>query len=232
MLHAKAMYVDVVEVEGARVFTFRASTNSIDRQNEILDQSGWQLDNYRANPVILDSHRYDSVHDIIGRATRVEVMDGALEVDVIFADEDVEELVSKGFLRTVSVGFRSLARRPGVTPRDPMTHTQMELLEVSMVAIPANRDAVRLRSLVEGKASRRTIKGMQEAIAQAIELLSALLDPAAPNPLVEEAGDAPEAKAAEVDTPEAGPAPEPPKFTVPDEVASKLLAFAKEATNG
>jgi len=39
MLVVKAQYVDVVETEGARVYTFRASTASVDRQNEIVDQT-------------------------------------------------------------------------------------------------------------------------------------------------------------------------------------------------
>jgi HK97 family phage prohead protease len=148
----KAQYVDVMETEGARVYTFRASTGAVDRQNEIVDQTGWSLDSYRQNPVVLDSHKYDSIEDVIGRAVRVEVVGDALEADIIFADtekgECAEELVNTGFLRTVSVGFRSLARRPGGAGQ-PLTHTQAELLEISLVAVPANRDAVRLRSVDE-----------------------------------------------------------------------------------
>jgi HK97 family phage prohead protease len=149
----KAQYVDVIESEGARVYTFRASTGAVDRQNEIVDQAGWSLDSYRQNPVVLDSHKYDSIEDVIGRAVRVEVVGDALEADIIFADtekgECAEELVNTGFLRTVSVGFRSLARRPGGAGQ-PLTHTQAELLEISLVAVPANREAVRIRSADEG----------------------------------------------------------------------------------
>jgi len=149
MLVVKAQYVDVVETEGARVYTFRASTASVDRQNEIVDQTGWVLDSNRASPVLLDSHLYDSIEDVIGRAVRVEVIGDALEADIIFADtekgECAAELVNTGFLRTVSVGFRSLARRPGGAGQ-PLTHTQAELLEISLVAVPANRDAIRIRS--------------------------------------------------------------------------------------
>lgn len=149
----KAQYVDVIESEGARVYTFRASTGAVDRQNEIVDQTGWSLDSYRQNPVVLDSHKYDSIEDVIGRAVRVEVVGDALEADIIFADtekgECAEELVNTGFLRTVSVGFRSLARRPGGAGQ-PLTHTQAELLEISLVAVPANREAVRIRSAEEG----------------------------------------------------------------------------------
>ncbi len=43
----KAQFVDIIESEGARVYTFRASSSSVDRQNEIVDQNGWQLDSYR-----------------------------------------------------------------------------------------------------------------------------------------------------------------------------------------
>jgi len=149
----KAQYVDVIESEGARVYTFRASTGAVDRQNEIVDQAGWSLDSYRQNPVVLDSHKYDSIEDVIGRAVRVEVVGDALEADIIFADtekgECAEALVNTGFLRTVSVGFRSLARRPGGAGQ-PLTHTQAELLEISLVAVPANREAVRIRSAEEG----------------------------------------------------------------------------------
>lgn len=149
----KAQYVDVIESEGARVYTFRASTGAVDRQNEIVDQTGWSLDSYRQNPVVLDSHKYDSIEDVIGRAVRVEVVGDALEADIIFTDtekgECAEELVNTGFLRTVSVGFRSLARRPGGAGQ-PLTHTQAELLEISLVAVPANREAVRIRSAEEG----------------------------------------------------------------------------------
>lgn len=178
MLTTKASYVEVAEVEGARVFTFRASTASVDRQNEVIDQAGWDLESYRSNPVVLDSHKYDSVHDVIGKAIRAEVVNGSLEVDIIFADDDCAELVSKGFLRTVSVGFRSLARRPGAGAGAPMTHTRMELLEVSLVAIPANRDAVRLRTLeetMEAKAGRRVSKATAEKIREAVQLLQSLL---------------------------------------------------------
>ena len=121
----------------------------MDRQNEIVDQNGWQLDAYRENPVVLDSHRYESIEDLIGRCVRVEVVNGSLECDIIFADcekgEMAEELVNTGFLRTVSVGFKSLERRPGGAGQ-PLTHTRAELLEISLVSVPANRDAVLLRS--------------------------------------------------------------------------------------
>lgn len=227
MLHLKADFIGADEQ--ARTFTFRASTASVDRQGEVIDQAGWQLDAYRRNPVILDSHRYGSIDDILGKAVRVEPMPEGLEVDVEFTDTEkgrmARRMVEDGFLRTVSVGFRSLGRKPGMRAGEPMTHTAMELLEVSMVAIPANRDAVRLRG-VEGdvidetKAGRRLSKSSEDKIRAAIALLMGLLG--------EETYEEPMADDMEMD----GMKPRKPKaFAVPDDVAAKLAAFAKEATN-
>ena len=235
MLHLKADFIGADEQ--ARTFTFRASTASVDRQGEVIDQAGWQLDAYRRNPVILDSHRYGSIDDILGKAVRVEPMPEGLEVDVEFTDTEkgrmARRMVEDGFLRTVSVGFRSLGRKPGMRAGEPMTHTAMELLEVSMVAIPANRDAVRLRGVEdevtdEIKAGRRLSKSSVETIAAAIALLQGLL--------AEEVGDQPmvtDAMKPDEDTHKPGqePAHKPRKFTIPDDVAAALAAFAKEATN-
>lgn len=172
----KAQFVDIIESEGARVYTFRASSNSVDRQNEIVDQNGWQLDSYRENPVVLDSHRYDSIEDIIGRCIRAEVVNGALECDIIFCDSEkgecAEELVNTGFLRTVSVGFKSLERRPGGAGQ-PMTHARAELLEISMVSVPANRDAVRLRSHDDGD----VVANNGGSITELHEFVQSLTDP-------------------------------------------------------
>jgi HK97 family phage prohead protease len=225
MLHIKADYLQAGE---AGTYTFRASTAAVDRQNEVIDQQGWDLGAYKANPVILDSHRYGSIDDILGKASRVEVMSEGLEIDVQFAPtakgQMAQQLVEDGMLRTVSVGFRSKGRRPGQRSGEPMTHTAMELLEVSMVAIPANREAVRLRG-VEGddvtdetKAGRRLSKASAEKIRAAMAMLAELLDEH-----FEEMGEKPEV---------AGMHDKPNGLDIPGEVAAKLAAFAKEAKNG
>ena len=224
MLHIKADYLQAGE---AGTYTFRASTAAVDRQNEVIDQQGWDLGAYKANPVILDSHRYGSIDDILGKASRVEVMPEGLEIDVQFAPtakgQMAQQLVEDGMLRTVSVGFRSKGRRPGQRSGEPMTHTAMELLEVSMVAIPANREAVRLRGVEdevmhEEKAGRRLSKASAETIMHAVQLLQGLL--------ADEMGDEPMMEA------DGMMKPKPKGLEVDEELAAKLAAFAKEATNG
>lgn len=226
MIHVKADYVGQGQ-EG--IFTFRASTSAVDRQNEVIDQAGWKLDAYRSNPVILDSHRYGSIDDILGRARRVEVGPEGLEVDVEFAPTGrgnmARELVEAGMLNTVSVGFRSLSRRPGSKAGEPMTHTGMELLEVSMVAIPANREAVRLRGVEDDmdtteKAGRRMSKASAEKIRAAIAMLAELIDDH-----FDEMGQ----QGMHGDM---KPEEKPKTFVADEAVVAALAAFAKEAKNG
>lgn len=236
MIRTKAEFIGANDE--TRTYTFRASSPAVDRQGEVIDQAGWDLASYRANPVILDSHKYSSIDDIIGRATRVEVMPDGLEVDVQFADTDkgqmADRLVAEGFLKTVSVGFRSMQRRPGQRAGEPVTHTRMELLEVSMVAIPANRDAVRLRGLEddvtdETKAGRRLSKNSEEKLRAAIMLLQELLGEEMTDPMMTEAAKPDE------DVHMGGREPKKPKpkgLELDDNVVAALATFAKEATNG
>jgi len=226
MIRVKADYIGQGQ-EG--IFTFRASTAAVDRQNEVIDQAGWKLDAYRSNPVILDSHRYGSIDDILGRARRVEVGPEGLEVDVEFAPTGkgnmARELVEAGMLNTVSVGFRSLSRRPGSKAGEPMTHTGMELLEVSMVAIPANREAVRLRGVEDDmdtteKAGRRMSKASAEKIRAAIAMLAELIDDH-----FDEMGQ----QGMHGDM---KPEEKPKTFVADKAVVAALTAFAKEANNG
>lgn len=203
--HLTAEFVSAKSMHGdeQRVFTFRASTAALDRQGETIDQNGWMLDSYRRNPVILDSHRYGSIDDVIGRAVRVEPTENGLEVDVEFAETErgqmARRMVDQGFLKTVSVGFRSLERRPAANGQ-PMQHTKSELLEVSMVAIPANREAVRIRA-AEQKGGRKISKATEDKIREAVALLMQILNTEeAAAPMMPTDEPAPKAFTLEMDT--------------------------------
>ena len=127
--------------------SFVMTSDALDRQGEVVETDGWEFGNFLKNPVILDSHRYDSIEDIVGRA----VGDPRLEeagwvVDVEFAPtargKMAQELVERGMLNAVSVGFRSMQRRK---VGSAIHHVKKELLEVSLVAIPANPTALRVK---------------------------------------------------------------------------------------
>ena len=140
---------------------FIASTAKVDSYSDIVEQ-GWRLDRYNANPVILLQHSSWSLP--IGKATSAKVealADGApgLVVEFMLDPDDEEAMkvgrkLAGGFLNAVSVGFRSHKQTPRATlpETDPRYSgrgyilADNELLELSVVTIPANPDAVAQRA--------------------------------------------------------------------------------------
>jgi HK97 family phage prohead protease len=126
-------------------FTAIASTNSIDRHGEVVDNNGWDLKAFKKNPVILWAH--DHSEPAIGTAKKVWIEGAGKKAklmiqpvlhDVTEKARAIKALVDQGIIKTLSVGFRPLESPDGVT------FTQNELLEVSMVNVPANADAMML----------------------------------------------------------------------------------------
>jgi HK97 family phage prohead protease len=129
-----------------------ASSEAIDSHGEVIDQASWKLDRYRANPVVLASH--DSRRFPIGKADRVRVEGGTLRASITFSKATPEaeaawQLVEEKILRGVSVGYRpgrkAIAKRAG---RDVVTVHDCELVELSIVSVPSNPEALILRAAV------------------------------------------------------------------------------------
>ncbi|MRR38067.1 hypothetical protein EG829_26145 [bacterium] len=150
------------EPANAPCLDFICSTGDLDRYGEIIEPTGWRLDDYRRNPVFQNAHRYGDVSHTIGRALITEVRDigngrkGLFQriqfaVDVNPVAKIAYGLYRDGFLRAVSVGFIPLRweegnERSGFRRR----YIEQELLEVSAVAVPANREALVLNTLPLG----------------------------------------------------------------------------------
>lgn len=131
---------------GAERYTFTASTDSVDRESDVIDPRGWALDDFKRNPVILWAH--DHTRPPIGKATSVGVTGNKLKVEIVFTPESanpegarVRELVDAGFLKAVSVGFRPL-KYTFNAERQGYDFAEQELLEVSVVPVPANPEAL------------------------------------------------------------------------------------------
>lgn len=154
------------------IYKFIASTASVDRQGDSIDQSGWELDNYLKNPVILFAHNYAELP--IAKTVNIEKTESGLVIDIVFASEDanpkaqqVKKLVDEGILNTTSVGFIQKERNGNII-------TRAELLEVSIVPVPANQDALRL-----------AMKGLDDSLVKDIEDALAL-PPEEPEEYVDE----------------------------------------------
>uniref|UniRef100_A0A6M3KIE5 Putative prohead protease n=1 Tax=viral metagenome TaxID=1070528 RepID=A0A6M3KIE5_9ZZZZ len=138
---------------GERQYEFTASTSDVDRDGEVIDAGGWDLKNFKKNPVIMFAHDYRTLP--IGKAPRVWVSskDGvkSLKNTIQFPPEGtyefadiVERLVDTGYLTAESVGFIPREWDEGDGEKSPRrTYTKQELLEISIVPVPSNPNALR-----------------------------------------------------------------------------------------
>ena len=163
----------------SRRIPFVLSTPTRDRYGTVLNQENWDLDNYRKNPVVGYMHNlYGDMcsgpdpDQIIGRDTQIEIVDWnggrALLGTPEFEPAEINPLAEKifrkilfGSLSTASVGF--LEKGEGLNKEElnadgavenTYYFSAQELLEYSIVNIPANPDAtkrqqMRMRALRE-----------------------------------------------------------------------------------
>lgn len=125
------------------------STKDVDRHGDVVIQDGWDLANFKRNPVILNSHNYGDATEVIGRAFDVRVENGKLQGKIKFAVAEnpkakiIFDLYANKFLSAFSVGFiptKFKTNKDGST--DWSVIEEAELLEVSAVSVPANARAL------------------------------------------------------------------------------------------
>lgn len=167
--------------------------NVIDRTGDRILLEGINIDNFKKNPIIYFNHSSaytygdDIKSKVIGKAVKIEKKDGKLIIEIVFdeGDEEAAEIKRKcegGFLNAVSIGFRPLvsddtiAFLPG---QKYATITQAELLEISIVEIPAHPYAVRQKAYVisQKKASKvmeEELKDLKKSVKELTEFVSNL----------------------------------------------------------
>jgi len=158
-----------------------ASTSTLDRQGESIDQNGWNLKNFKKNPVLLWAHNHDEPP--IGTAKNIKIegtgKQAKLTFEPVFHDitdkaKAVGKLFAEGVMNSFSVGFMPLEA-------DGNTFTKSELLEISAVGVPANPEArtMAYKSLKSAGFEKDVIKAVginesDEKIAQLEDELSQL----------------------------------------------------------
>ena len=148
----RKQYPAQVKAEGGeREVAFTISTGAVDRQNDTISVDGWELDNFRRAGAILWAHRADELP--IAKPTFVDAKGGALKARAVFEpgvyalSDLVYTMLMRGWLRATSVGFRPLEYAIN-EERGGLDFLKQELLEFSVVPIPANPEA-----LMEAKAA-------------------------------------------------------------------------------
>ena len=154
-LEFEILGIKVEKVQSSkRVLRFKGSDATLDRDDEILTVGGWDLKNYKKNPVFLWAHKYGNPP--IGRANKVFIRkEEGLMFDILFAEKETYEfadtiykLYEQEFLNATSVGFRpEKGTRTWNEDDGILTTPKKELWELSAVPVPANPNALIERSV-------------------------------------------------------------------------------------
>ena len=146
-----------------------ASTAVVDRHGESINQEGWDLKSFKANPVMLWAHDHSEIS--VGNARNIHIERAAGTPRLVFTPDfhdktptakALKELFEEGWLNSFSVGF---------IPKDfdgkTSTYLKQELLEISAVNVPANPDArmMSYKSLVK--------KGFEKDVAEEVTGITA-----------------------------------------------------------
>lgn len=143
--------------EANRIIEMIGSDESFDRVGDKMYMSGADLTNYKNNPVIIANHNYGYTEkpSVIGRALDVNIVGSKMIFKVQFAETDNGKewfyLYSNKYMNASSIGFIPKEYKPN--DQGGYDFTKWELLELSMVAIPCNPNAVQ-RAFEDGKISK------------------------------------------------------------------------------
>jgi hypothetical protein len=149
-----------------------ASTAVEDRHGEEIDQGGWDIKAFKKNPVLQWAHDHSIPAIGIAKNIRVEGTGrkAQLVFEPVFHDITPEAAALKQLvegtdeyppiLNSFSVGFRALEM-------DGNTYTKQELLEISLVNVPANPEArmIAAKSLEKAGFEEEVIKSVTGQLA-------------------------------------------------------------------
>ena len=139
---------DTIKVasDGTRRATFVISTGAVDRERDTVAVDGWDTESWLKNPVVLFAHRYSELP--VAKGVSLVKSAGQLRATIEWPAAGVHdladttyEMVKGGFLRGASVGFRPKASQWN-DDRRGMDFLEQELLEFSIVPVPANPEAL------------------------------------------------------------------------------------------
>lgn len=138
--------IEKIEEEEEWTFDVIATTESVDRDWEVIKLDWWDTKYREKNPVILANHSY-TIENIVGKGLSFYTSPDGKEKRVkgVFSKTNplgklARDLYNEGMLKTVSVGFIPKNR----SEQDRRIIEEAELLELSFVAVPSNRDALSL----------------------------------------------------------------------------------------
>lgn len=123
-----------------------ASTDAVDSYNEVVDPESMRtfLPRFLDFPIALLNHEWFQVP--VGKVIEAEIRPKGLwvKIEISKTAPAVWQLIQEGILKAFSIGFRGRTfEKPNPDkPGSPGTWREIELVEISIVNVPANREAL------------------------------------------------------------------------------------------
>jgi len=172
----------VNEEDGTVDMLIPMNTDSVDRDGEIVEPSGAKksLRAFMKRPILVSSHNYFDLRKQIGQFIKLTITDEGLMADGIkyYAKEGNQEadwafnLASKG-MAAFSIGF---IPKKWVKIDDELEteyqnrrYTEWELLEISQVVVPSNRDAIQGVRAKAAAANDLVVTSMMDKMEAALD---------------------------------------------------------------
>jgi len=127
------------------------STESVDRDGDIIRQAHWDLDHFKSHPILLSSHNYRGLQNQIGEWTDMKIDGTQLVGEALYylkqgnAEADWGFVLASKGRAAFSVGFvPDMSKAKTIESAGNMAYEfqGQELLEVSQVTVPSNADAL------------------------------------------------------------------------------------------
>lgn len=146
-LEGSSLEVTTKDAQGQRRISGYANKPTVDRTNDVVEVKAFHdtMARFMNNPIMLLMHNSNQP---IGTWDRYELRSDGLWVSGVIATgtkaaEEAWALIEQQVLRSLSIGFRELDGGYSDNEGDSAYHiTKLDLLEVSVVSVPANADAV------------------------------------------------------------------------------------------
>ena len=180
-MNSKTLQATIKRAGKASTFVATITTDSVDRDGEVVVPGGMNSRDYERNPVLLYEH---DVKSPIGKMLSMKRAERSIEAEFALAPrpdnhvgewfpDTVASLMDFGALNTMSIGFLGLEARPASKADSEKygagvkrVYGKWKLLEVSVVSVPANQDAI-VTAVRKGLVTRDAAKAFGIAVPDA-----------------------------------------------------------------
>ena len=194
----KLVTSDVVKYEinqdGKELFWFKVTSEALDRQNEIVKSNSYDINKFMENPVMFFQHNSYSLP--IGLWIDYKIENKSLYLAGWFHEKTdelgnelsktIKDYVKDGIIKATSIGFRAKqSHTERVENRNVLIYDEIDLIEVSVVTIGANPEALaKMKNYIgeemdiEVKAGSVLSKANKENLINAMESIKKVLESA------------------------------------------------------